>query len=143
MIWDLQSIFSNAQAITATAVSDNYYDRGLAGTPYGAVAPIARDWGKGSKIPLRIQVTQTFLTLTSLKVAVQTDSDSGFATALTTVLETEAIPVASLIAGYVFNIDEIPLKTLQRFVRLNYTVAGSNATAGKIIAGVVLANQTA
>jgi hypothetical protein len=143
MIYSLQDLYSDAQAITASAASTNYYDRGVAGTPYGAAAAVTRDWGKGNLIPIRIQVVTAFATCDSVKVAVQTDSDPGFATALTTVLETEAIATASLVAGYQFNIDYMPLKTLQRYVRLYYTVAGSNATAGKITAGHVLANQTA
>lgn len=143
MIFDLQGLFSDAQAVADDAASTNYYDRGAAGIPYGAAAAVTRDWGKGNRIPVRIQVVEAFATCDSVKVAVQTDSDPGFATALTTVLETEAIATASLVAGYVFNIDLMPLNTLQRYVRLYYTVAGSNATAGKITAGLVLANQTA
>lgn len=37
----------------------------------------------------------------------------------------------------------LPVGLTERYIRLYYTVAGSNATAGKITAGHVLANQTA
>lgn len=143
MIMSLQDLYSDAQAITASAASTNYYDRGAKGTPYGAYSALAGDMGKGSIVPLRIQVVEAFATLTSLKVALQADTDSGFATALETIYETEAIPVASLVAGYYFNLTQIPMKTTKRYLRLYYTVAGSNATTGKITAGHVLANQTA
>ena len=142
MIFSNQDIFSDYQAITASAASTNVIDLGDTGRVIGETADLSQDAGAGRKIPLRIQVTTAFATLTSLKVAVQTDDDSAFGSP-TTVLETEAIPVASLVAGYVFNIDEIPLKTNERYVRLYYTVAGSNATAGKIFAGINLGNQTA
>ena len=139
MIFDKQTQFSAAQAVTASAASTNVIDLKAAGIPYGDDAALSRDQGMHS-IPLRIQVVEAFATLTSLKVAVQVDDNSSFSSA-TTVLETEAIAAASLTAGYVFNIDRFPLKTNERYVRLYYTVAGSDATAGKITAGVVVANQ--
>lgn len=142
MIFDLQSLFSDAQAVTASAASTNYYDRGAPGTPYGGVTTLQRDWGKGNIIPIRIQVVTTFATLTSLKVAIQADDDVNFGSP-TTVLESEAIAAASLVAGYYFNLTHMPMKLTERYVRLYYTVAGSDATAGKITAGVVAAHQTA
>lgn len=139
MIFDAQTRFSNAQAVTASAASTNVIDLKAAGIPYGNDVALSRDLGIYD-IPLRIQVTTAFATLTSLKVAVQVDDNSSFSSA-TTVLETEAIAAASLVAGYQFNIDKFPLKTSERYVRLYYTVAGSDATAGAITAGVVAANQ--
>lgn len=131
---------STGQAITASAASTEYIDLGATGTPKpGHTTALARDIGRGNKVHLRIQVMETFATLTSLKVAVQTDTDSGFGSAAT-ILETEAIPVASLTAGYVFNITEFPRNVDARYVRLYFTVAGSNATAGKIFAAVTDAN---
>jgi len=141
MIVSKQSLLSDAQAITASAASTNYYDFGAPGTAFGHASALAPDQGLAPKIPVRIQVTTAFATLTSLKVAVQVDDNTSFSSA-TTVLETEAIAAASLIAGYVFNIDSVPLKTNERYMRFYYTVAGSDATAGVITAGVVLANQT-
>lgn len=133
---------SPGQAITATAASTNYVDLlALGAIPGNPSATATRDLGKGNKIPILIQVTETFATLTSLVAGIETDSDSGFATALTTVLASQAIPVASLVAGYRFNLDFIPTRTTQRYMRLKFTVAGSNATAGKIFASTVLAHQ--
>lgn len=139
MIFDKQVQFSAAQAVTASAASTNVIDLLAAGIPYGDNAALARDQGLFN-IPLLIQVVTAFATLTSLKVAVQTDDNSSFSSA-TTVLETEAIAAASLVAGYQFNIDKIPLKTTERYVRLYFTVAGSDATTGAITAGVTAANQ--
>lgn len=142
MITSAQQLFSDDQAVTASAASTNYIDLLATGTPYGGASALDRDLGKGKKIPIHIQVTTAFATLTSLKVAVQVDDNTSFSSA-TTVLETEAIAAASLVAGYVFNIDTIPLKTNERYVRLYYTVAGSDATAGAIWAGVTMGNQQA
>ncbi len=140
MIFDAQTKFSAAQAVTASAASTNVIDLLATGTVYGASAAIARDQGVGEEIPVAIQVVTTFATLTSLKVAVQMSTDEAFTSPLV-VLETEAIPAATLVAGYTFNIGRIPLKTTARYIRLYYTVAGSNATAGAVTAGVVAANQ--
>lgn len=140
MIFDQKNLFSDQQAITATAVSTNVIDTGANGTPYGAGAALGRDQGKGCVLPLFIGVTENFATLTSLTATVQhSDDNSSFSD----VLGTPAIPVATLKAGYQFPIDSIPLTTTKRYIRLNYTVAGSNATAGKITAGITMGNQTA
>lgn len=133
---------SPGQAITASAASTNYVDMGALGTIPGnpSAATATRDLGKGNKIPILIQVTEAFATLTSLKVAIQQDSDSGFGT-VETILETEAIALASLVAGYQFNIDFVPNKMTKRYIRLYFTVAGSNATGGKVFASAVEAKQ--
>ena len=139
MILSKQDEFSAAQAITASAASTNVIDLRAAGIPYGSSTALARDQGvnaKGAEIPLLIQVVTAFATLTSLKVAVQMSVDEAFTSPLT-VLETEAIAAASLVAGYTFNIDKLPLKTTARYIRLYYTVAGSNATAGAVTAAIV------
>jgi hypothetical protein len=60
MIFDMQTLLSDAQAITATAASTNIIDLG----PINA--GFARDIGKGRHIPLRVQVVEAFNNLTSL-----------------------------------------------------------------------------
>jgi hypothetical protein len=139
-LWNFTGV-SPGQAVTVTAASTNHVDLLALGAIPPNNATARRDLGKGQKIPLLVQVTETFLTCTSVKVALQSDSDPGFATALTTILETEAIAVATLLAGYKFNLDIIPTLTVQRYLRLYFTVAGSNATAGKIFACATMGNQ--
>ena len=136
MLFDKQSMFSDAQAITASAASENIIDLGAPGTPQHAAAAITQDLGRGRPIPIIVQVTETFATLTSLTVTVQKDTVEGFGSP-EAVLLTPAIPVASLVAGFQFPILYLPHNLDQRFVRLNYAVAGSNATAGKVTAGLV------
>jgi hypothetical protein len=52
MILDNTNVYSDSQAITATAASTNIIDVGAAGTAFGAAAAVARDIGKASEIPL-------------------------------------------------------------------------------------------
>lgn len=130
MILDNQTLLSNAQAITADAGSTNQID--LSPRASGLV----RDIGPGKPIPLLVQVVEAFNNLTSIVVSVQTDEDSAFGSP-TTVASTGAIPLASLVAGYQFNLDYVPRGTKERYMRLYYDITGTAPTAGKITAGVV------
>jgi hypothetical protein len=143
MIFSKQQSFSEAQAITTSAASANVIDLGSPGTVLNAPYPLNRDIGRGTPIPLLVQVTTAFATLTSLKVAVQSSDTEAFGGQVDTVLESEAIPVAQLIAGYQFRLDFVPKGVKHRYVRLYYTVAGSNATAGAVTAGITAGNQDA
>ncbi len=133
--------FSNQQAITASAASTSSIDLGATGTPApGHTVALKRDIGRGNPVNIRVQVTEAFATCDSLKVAIQTDDDTAFGSVVT-VLETEAIAAASLTVGYVFNLQWIPRNTDERYLRLYYTIAGSNATTGKVFAAVVESAQ--
>lgn len=140
MLSDALGTLSNSQAVTASAASTNYIDLGATGTPPLHSVALARDIGRGPRVPIRIQVTEDFATLDTLTVALQVDDNSSFSTPKT-VLSSGAIALASLVAGYAFNLDYIPKGTDERYMRLYYTVGGSNATAGKIWAAIVEANQ--
>src|SRR5690606_10806734 len=59
-----------------------------------------------------------------------------------TVLSSPAVPVADLVEGYKFPIIWVPIGVNKRYLRLNYTVDGSNATTGKVTAGSVMGVQT-
>ena len=142
MIMDATLQFSNAQAITASAASTNTIDLGATGTVYGAAAAIVRDVGKGEAIPLAVTVTETFATLTSLTISIETDDNSSFSSAKT-VWRSPAYTVAQLTVGAEYILpDALPVGTNERYVRLYYTVAGSNATTGKITAGAVMARNS-
>lgn len=142
MIMDATTLFSNAQAVTATAASANIVDLGATGTVYGAATAIPRDIGKGASVPLKVSVVESFNNLTSLTVSVETDDNAGFAS-LRTVWTSPAYPLADLATGARLLLpDSIPLGTDERYVRLKYTVAGTAPTLGKITAGVTMGNQT-
>lgn len=131
MILSNQSLFSNDQAVTATAVSTNVIDTGEKGTPtWGSVA-FAGDIGKGTPIPLEVVITEDFATLTSLTIAVET----GATDALGTVLLSQTVAVADLVVGKRLNFKVVP-EGVNRYLGLKYTVTGSNATTGKIKAGI-------
>jgi hypothetical protein len=142
MILDSTLLFSDAQAITATAASTNIVDLGATGTPYGALGALIRDVGRGTPVEILVTVTTTFATLTSLTVSIETDDNSGFSSAAIA-LTGNAVPVATLVAGYQFRVPTVlPHGTNERYLRLKYTVAGSNATAGAVTAAIVAGRQS-
>ena len=132
MIFDQLNLFSDEQAITATAVSTNAIDLGDPKWPSGIASPGASPIG-GRVV---IHVTEDFATLTSLTIALQESSDGGVGDAYADKLTAATIPLADLTAGSTIHITDLPIG-IERYVRLNYTVVGSNATAGKILAGIV------
>lgn len=140
MIFSQNQIFSDKQAVTTTNTkSTNTLDLGAKSViPFTGTTPKV-DHGAGSKIVLGAFVTTDFIGLTSLAVELQgsdTVDGSGNLTSPVTISSTGAVPVAELEAGYSFNLDIIPTKSIYRYVQLNYVVAGT-ATAGNIMAGIV------
>lgn len=140
MIFSAQQLFSDDQAITATAISANVIDTGVRGTPFDAAAPFNGDIGKGTPIPILIQVTSNFATLTSLTITVESSAAAGLTSP--TVLATETIAAANLVAGKQTFMQVLPNGATGRYLGIRYTVNGSNATAGTITAGVTMGNQT-
>ena len=141
MIFSAQQIFSDDQAIIATAVSTNIIDLGLPGTPFDAAAPVHQDVGKGNPIPILIQVTADFNTLTSLTVTLETDSTADLATA-PVVLNSQVILLADLVAGKQTFMQYVPNGADQQFLGIRYTVTGTDPTLGNITAGITMGNQT-
>lgn len=137
MILDQQTLFSDRQAITATAASTNIIDL----SPRGI--GIVRDIGPGKAIPVVVQVVEDFAAAgaATLALTLQVDEDAAFGSPKT-VATVAAVPVASLKAGYQLPLDFIPRGTNERYMRLNYTVATGPMTAGRITAGIALGHQT-
>lgn len=142
MIMDRTLLFSDRQAITASAASTNIVDLGATGTVYGTSTPIVRDVGLGTSIPLLVTVTESFNNLTSLAVAVQVDDNAGFSSARTVSTSTHLLADLAASSDYLIP-DSIPAGTNERYVRLFYTVTGTAPTTGKITAGVTMGNQSA
>lgn len=138
MIFSAQQIFSDDQAITASADSTNVIDLGVAGTPYGAAAAFTRDIGKGADVPLLVQVTEDFDNLTNLEIKLST----GATTALGTTIATQTILLADLVAGKQFFLDSLPNGIVERYLGMEYVVTGTTPTAGKVTAGISMGNQT-
>lgn len=130
---DASLIFSAAQAVTATAVSDNKFN-----------LYAARDLGAGGANPtLRLQasVNTLFVTADAATLQVQVtgcDTESG---TYVVMAESKAIAVAALVAGArLFDIDlprPVPGQALPKFLQLNYVVGTGSFSAGKIDAALV------
>lgn len=124
MIFDKTNMFSEAQAITATAASDNVIDLGLG------------DIGKsGAEAPwLYVKCDAAFTLLDTLNIKLQTSVDSAFTSPIDTILS-----VTPARAALTLNSEQLLAKLpigCKRYVRLYYTVAGTNPDAGKITAGL-------
>lgn len=141
MILSEQQIFSDKQAVTATAVSTNVIDLGVAGVPYGAAAALNHDVGKGAKVPVLAQVTTAFGTaagMTALTIAIET----GATAALGTVVLSQTILLADLVAGKQVSFDVLPNDLNKRYLGFRYTPVTGNANAGNITAAITMGNQT-
>jgi hypothetical protein len=130
MIFDRQTLLSDAQAITATGASTNVLNLGPIKTG------ITRDIGKGEPLPFLIQVVESFNNLTSLDVTIQTDDNEAFASPKDVIKST--VLLVDLKAGKVIPPSHVPRGTNELYMRLLYTVNGTAPTAGKITAGMVL-----
>ncbi|KKN72131.1 hypothetical protein LCGC14_0414170 [marine sediment metagenome] len=144
MILDAEALFSDDQAITITAASTNLIDLGTPGTPIRAAQALTPDLGAGVLKPILVQVTTAFTAAGAgtLTVALQMDTTAAFGSP-TALWTSAAIGKATLVAGYKFLISNIPIGTLEQFIRLNYTVATGPMTAGNIVAGIVAARNQA
>lgn len=138
MILSAQQLFSDDQAITATAVSTNVIDLGVAGTPYDAAAALNQDVGKGTPVPVLIQITEDFDNLTNVKVAIET----GATTALGTEILSETILLADAVAGKQTVFQILPNELTERYLGIRYTVTGTAPTTGKFVSGISMGNQT-
>lgn len=143
MIFSAAEMFSNAQAVTATAASTNVLDTGATGTVLYAAAALRRDMGKGTTVPLAIRVVQSFNNLTSLIITYEVADDAAFSTNKTTVFTSPTYALADLASGARHLLpDAIPVTADRRYHRLLYTIAGTAPTLGQITAGIVAGNQT-
>jgi len=129
MILDSTNLFSDAQAITANALSENVID-----------LSVTKDLGKGVPIPVLIQVTEDFALLTSLAIALEVDDNAAMSSAK--VVQTTSIVLADLVAGKRIPPMYLPEGIDERYMAVRYTVTGTNPNAGKITAGISMGNQT-
>lgn len=128
MILSAQQIFSDGQALTASGASTNVLDLGpAAGTVLNAPAALVRDIGKGTPIPIRVQLdVAAGGTSPTLDVALQMDTAEGFPSA-TTLMTSEQ--VAGGAAGDRINsLYILPHEITEQFLRLNYTLGGTTPT---------------
>jgi hypothetical protein len=136
MIRDQENTFSDAQALTATAISTNVIDLGPLTSDDGT--NLVRDIGAGKEAVWVVVTVHTVLDSAaegaSLVVALESDDNTSLSSA--TVHYTSAtIAEAALVAGYELKF-RIPPGAYQRYLGLRYTVSGEDFTSGKITASL-------
>ena len=164
MILDINTVLSSAQAVTVTAPSQNVID--LAGVGVGQPDPnrfgsatiFGEDIGIGDGVsPPQIlcQVGTAFTaggaaTMTvQLQEAADTGANTGTPGTWNTIAQTDAIAVATLVAGLKLAEFTIPPRypgqtTFPRFYRLNYVVATGPMLTGTIgFAGIITGRDDA
>jgi hypothetical protein len=125
MIIDKNLQVSAAQAVTASAASTDYIDQGAAGDAYEPL-----------KLVVQVREAATDSGSANVNFQVETDSDSGFATAKVVAFDSGAIGKAAL------TLNSEPVKVtlpygMKRYIRVYYTVATGPLTAGKFDAFLV------
>jgi hypothetical protein len=122
-MYDKLNTFGTDQAVTVTAASTDIID-----------LSVVRDLGNGEPMELIILCTEavTAAGAATVTFTFETDDNSGFSS--TAVLaSTSAIGKASLTIGTEVLRVKVPL-AVERYLRVNYTVATGPLTAGKFTA---------
>jgi len=127
MYLDAKNEFSDAQAVTSTAISSNVIDLGATNT--------LKDIGTGQDVYLVVS-TQTAATDSgsdaTLTVTLESDSTANLATSATVHFSTGALAFAAFSpAGSVLAAVKLPAGNYERYVGVRYTVASGPLTAGK------------
>ena len=127
MILDERNEFSDAQAVTASAISD-VIDLGA--------APTTQDIGNGEPLYLVIQVDEqaTAAGAATVTFSLESDSTADLATSATVHWTSSAIAKATLAPGYVVATIALPNGSYERYLGVRYTVATGPLTAGKFSA---------
>ena len=131
MILDSQLLFSDAQALTATAASTNSVDFGS-----------TLDLGLGQEIWVALNVDVAFTDVGSdstITVTIENDGDSAFGSP-TTVQTLGTFPALSAVGAAIFARIQ-PGAIVERYARLKYTTANGNLTTGSVTAAIVTGIQ--
>lgn len=129
MILDAQLLFSDAQAITASAGSTNQVD-------LGPLKSTIRDIGVGQDL-YAVVVCDVAMTDagsdSTVTVTLETDNDSAFGSP-TTAVQTLGVFAALAAVGTRLVAKLQPEKILEQYLRVYYTVTGGNLTTGSFTA---------
>ncbi len=129
MILDKLLMFSEAQAVTASAASTDVID-------LGPIDGTRRDIGVGYPLELFVNVntTATAAGAATVNFQLQTSPDNSTWTTLTT---SGDLALTALTAGKRVMSQKVP-QGVQRYLRLNYVVGTGPLTAGEFTAGINL-----
>jgi len=120
--YSLGTVADFYQTITGDDDSTNYIDLDAANL----------DIASGRPCYLIVRVGEAFVTMTSLDIKLETDTDPGFAVNLLDV-QTWNILTENLTAGAVVVNQALPVQKYQRYVRIYWNVIGSSAGSGSTI----------
>jgi len=137
MILDLQTKFSDLQAVTSTAISTNVIDL-IQGT-----SPTTMDEGIGDGVWLNIIVGKaaTAAGAATVTFSLESDSTADLATSATVHWTSAAIGKATLVAGYQVARIKLPSDNYERYLGVRYTVATGPLTAGTFLAFLTISAQ--
>lgn len=136
MFVDTQTEFSDAQAVTATAISTNVIDTqaALGGGTNIAGGNANQDIGQGEDVYL---VVQTVVAATdtgsdaTLTVTLESATDAGLTTAAVVHFSTAALAFAAFSpAGTQIAVIKLPVADYKRYLGVRYTVGAGPLTAG-------------
>lgn len=129
MILDKLLMFSEAQAVTATAASSDVID-------LGPIDGTRRDIGVGYPLEFWAMVNTAAAAAgaATVNVQLQTSPDNS---AWTTIYDSGALALATLAAGKRVVSAKVPQGVL-RYLRVNYSVATGPLTAGSFTSGINL-----
>lgn len=146
MLMDKENLLSDAQSlaqVVGTYASTNTIDLGAPGTIPWLGGTQRNDVGRGThRLQVLCQVITAFTGATAtvqFQLITSASANLGTPTVMDT---TEAIAVATLIAGYQVRLSCIPHGVAQRYLGLQYLIATATTTAGTVTAGLVLDRQT-
>lgn len=129
MILDKLTLFSEAQAVTASAASTDVLD-------LGPIKGTVRDIGVGYPIEFMVQVstTATAAGAATVNFQLQTSADNS---TYTTIYDSGALALTALVAGKRPVVAKVP-QGVKRYLRVNYSVGTGPLTAGAFTAGLLL-----
>lgn len=129
MILDKLLMFSEAQAVTASAASTDVID-------LGPIDGTRRDIGVGYPLELFVNVntTATAAGAATVNIQLQTSPDNS---TWTTLASTSDLALSALTSGKRVWSQKVP-QGVQRYLRINYVVGTGPLTAGAFTAGINL-----
>lgn len=134
MLLDNNLLFSDAQAVTATAASTNVIDT----SPLFS-GNTGRRIGNGKRAYIFVSVDTAFTDSgsdTTIAVTLETDDNTSMSSATTIATLTT---FAALTAAGTIQYFPIPMSSAyERYIGLRYTAANGNLTTGAFTAGIVL-----